>query len=124
MRNIMSKRIQHFSWSHPAFTAVEILLLLILVLCVCGQWYILFMMVCITTFISISMLLLSTMYQMNRNSGSDDYHHPFTYLPTYRILDSLADPRPSRSEQERIEQQGEDFKPFVFKDHPEDSEHE
>jgi len=37
---------------------------------------------------------------------------------------SVVDPRPSRSEQERIEQEQEDFKPFVFKDHPEDGRHE
>ena len=36
----------------------------------------------------------------------------------------MLDPRPSRSEQELIERRDEEFKPFVFKDHPEDSEHE
>jgi len=114
----MSKRIHHFSWSHPAFTVVEVLLLLVLTLCVLRQWSILFILVCMTAFFGISMLLFSTMHQMNRNSGSDDYHHPFSC-----ILYSMVDPRPSRSEQERIERQ-EEFKPFVFKDHPEDSEHE
>jgi len=40
------------------------------------------------------------------------------------MLYSVVDPRPSRSDQERIERQVEDFKPFIFKDHLEDSGHE
>lgn len=118
MINIMSNRIRQFSWSHPAFTVVEILLILVLTLCVLGQWSILFILTCITAFYGVSMLLFSTMYQMNRNSGSSDHHYPFTYLPTYPMLDSLFDRSQSHSEQELQE---EEFKPFHFKDHAEDS---
>ena len=118
MRNIMSKRIKHFSWSHPAVTLLEVLLLLVLTLCVLGQWSLLFMLIGMTILISIIVLIFSMLYQMYRNAGSDDYHHPFSC-----ILYSLVDP-PSRSEQELNERKTEEFKPFVFKDHPEDSEYE
>ena len=114
----MSKRIKHFSWSHPAVTILEVLLLLVLTLCVLGQWSLLFMLIGMTILISIIVLIFSMLYQMYQNAGSDDYHHPFSC-----ILYSLVDP-PSRSEQELIERKAEEFKPFVFKDHPEDSEHE
>jgi len=69
-------------------------------------------------------LVSSTMLQVNRDSGSDDNHLPFTFLPIYRMFYSMVDPRPSRSEQERIERQQEDLKPFVFKEHSEDEGHE
>jgi hypothetical protein len=49
---------------------------------------------------------------------------PLPIFLVYRMLYSVVDPRPSLSEQERIERQEEDFKPFVFKDHPEDSGYE
>ena len=62
------------------------------------------------------MVIFSTMYQMYRNAGSDDYHRPFSC-----ILYSLVDP-PSRSEQELNERKTEEFKPFVFKVHSEDNE--
>ena len=118
MRNTMSKRIKHFSWSHPAVTILEVLLLLVLTLCVLGQWSLLFMLIGMTILISIIVLIFSMLYQTYQNAGSDDYHHPFSC-----ILYSLVDP-PSRSEQELNERKTEEFKPFVFKDHPEDSEHE
>jgi hypothetical protein len=85
---------------------------------VLGQWYLLFILVGMAIFLSIGVLVFSTMLHVNRDSGSDDNHLPLTYLPMYRMLYSVVDPRPSRSEQELIERQQEDFKPFVFKDHP------
>src|SRR2546429_9754367 len=69
-------------------------------------------------FLNIIVLLFSTARQLNRDYGFHDNRLPF-YLTFYNMLNSVVDPRPSRSEQERIEQQQEDFKPFVFKDHPE-----
>jgi hypothetical protein len=124
MNNSMSNRMQRFFAFHPAYLAVVALLLLVLDLGVFGQWYLLFILVGMTIFFSISVLVFSTMLQVNRNSGSDDNHPPFTYLSMYGVLYSVVDPRPSRSEQERIERQAEDFKPFVFKDHLEDNGHE
>ena len=109
---------KHFSWSHPAFTILEVLLLLVLTLCVLGQWSLLFMLIGMTILISIIVLIFSMLYQMYQNAGSDDYYHPFSCM-----LYSMLDPRPSRSEQELIERREEEFKPFVFKDHPEDSGH-
>jgi hypothetical protein len=119
MRNTINERIKHFSWSHPAFTVVEVLLLLVLTLCLLGQWSLLFMLIGLVIFISINGLIFSMLYQTYRNASSDDYHHPFSCM-----LYSMLDPLPSRSEQELIERREEEFKPFVFKDHPEDSAHE
>jgi hypothetical protein len=125
MRNILSQKIQTFFVFHQSFlTLLLVILLLVLSLCVFEQWYLLFMLVFMTIFFSISELLFSTMYHINRNSGSDDYYYPFTYIPTYRMLESWVDPCTSRSEQEGIERQEEDFKPFVFKHHPVDSGYE
>jgi hypothetical protein len=98
---------------------VAVLLLLVLGLGVLGQWSLLFMLIGMTIVVSINVLIFSMMYQMYRNVGSDDYHHPFSCM-----LYSLVDPRASCSEQERIERQAEEFKPFVFKDHPEVSGYE
>jgi len=77
------------------------------------------MLIGITILIRINVLIFSMMYQTYRNASSDDYHHPFSCM-----LYSMLDSRPSRSEQELIERREEEFKPFVFKDHPEDNEHE
>lgn len=119
MKNILSQKINNFFVLHPAFlTLLLIILLLVLSLGVFGQWYLLFMLIGLAIIISINVLIFSMMYQTYRNAGSDDYHHPFSCM-----LYSLVDP-PSRSEQERIERKAAEFKPFVFKDHPEDSEHE
>jgi Ca2+/Na+ antiporter len=115
----MSKRIQSFSWTHPAITIVEVVLLIVLTLCVLGQWSFLFMLIGMTLLVSINVLIFLLMYKMYRNEDSDDYYHPFSCM-----LNSLVDPCSSRSEQEHIERQEEEFKPFVFKDHPENSEHE
>lgn len=112
MRNTISMKLQRFFVFHPNFlTLLLVILLLVLVLGVFGQWYLLFMLAFMAIFFSISELLFSTMYQLNRNASSDDCQHPFSC-----ILYSLVDPEPSRSMQERIERQEEEFKPFVFKD--------
>jgi hypothetical protein len=118
MRNTINERIKHLYWLHPAFTIAEVLLILVLTLCLLGQWFFLFVLIGLAIIISINVLIFSMMYQTYRNAGSDDYHHPFSCM-----LYSLDDP-PSRSEQELIERKAEEFKPFIFKDHPEDSEHE
>ncbi len=114
---------QRFFAFRLALAAGMALLLVMLVLGVLGQWYLVFILVGMPIFLSISVLVFSTMLHVNRDSGSDDNHLPFTFLPMYRMLYSVVDPRPSRSEQERIERQQEDFKPFVFKEHPEDGGH-
>jgi hypothetical protein len=124
MSNSMSNKMQHFLAFHPAILVVVALLLSVLGLGVLGLWDLIFIPVGLTIFFSISVLVFLTMLQVSRNSGSDDNHLPFTYLPMYGMLYSVVYPRPSGSEQERIERQEQDFKPFVFKDHPEDSEHE
>jgi len=121
----MNNKMQRFLAFHPAILVVVALLLLALGLGVLGLWDLIFIPVGITIFFSISVLVFSTMHQVKRNSGSDDNNLlPFAYLPMYRMMYSVFDPRPSRSEQERIERQAEDLKPFVFKDYPKDSGHE
>jgi hypothetical protein len=45
-------------------------------------WYLIFRLVGMTIFFGISVLVSSTMIHVNRNSGSDDNHLPFTYLPS------------------------------------------
>ncbi len=125
MSNSMNNKMQRFLAFHPAILVVVALLLLALGLGVLGLWDLIFIPVGITIFFSISVLVFSTMHQVKRNSGSDDNNLlPFAYLPMYRMMYSVFDPRPSRSEQERIERQAEDLKPFVFKDYPKDSGHE
>lgn len=107
----MSKRMKQFSWSHPAFTVVEVSLLLVLTLCILGQWSLVFMLTGMSIFLSIIVLIFSLMYQLSRNASSDVYHHPFSCM-----LYSLVDPHE--------EHQEEEFKPFVFKDHPAENGHE
>ena len=107
----MSKRMKQLSWSHPAFTVVEVSLLLVLTLCILGQWSLVFMLTGMSIFLSMIALIFSLMSQLSRNVGSDVYHHPFSCM-----LYSLVDPHE--------EHQEEEFKPFVFKDHPEENGHE
>ena len=73
----MSKRMKQFSWSHPAFTVVEVSLLFVLTLCILGQWSLVFMLTGMGIFLSIIVLIFSLMSQLSRNASSDVYHHPF-----------------------------------------------
>jgi hypothetical protein len=116
MSNPEVNRKQRFFAFRLAFKVGVALLLVMLVLGVLGQWALVITLVGMAIFLSISVLVFSTMIQVNRDSGSDDNHLPFTFLPMYRMLYSVVDPRPSRSEQERSERQQEDLKPFVFKE--------
>ena len=118
MSNKMINRKQRFFAFRRAHAAGMAILLVILVLGVLGHWDLALTLVGMVIFLSISVLLFSTARQVNRDYGFHDNRLPF-YLTFYNMLNSVVDPRPSRSEQERIEQQQEDFKPFVFKDHPE-----
>src|ERR1700680_2401701 len=103
MSNPEVNRKQRFFAFRLAFKVGVALLLVMLVLGVLGQWALVITLVGMAIFLSISVLLFSTMIQVNRDSGSDDNHLPFTFLPMYRMLYSVVDPRPSRSEQERSE---------------------
>ena len=123
MNNPVVNRKQRFFAFRLAFQAGVALLLVMLVLGALGQWDLAITLVAMVILLSLIVRVSSTMLQVNRDSGSDDNHLPFTFLPMYRMLYSVVDPRPSRSEQERIERQQEDFKPFVFKEHPEDGGH-
>ena len=123
MSDKMINRKQRFFAFRPALAAGMAILLVILVLGVLGHWDLALTLVGMVIFLSISVLLFSTARQVNRDYGLHDNRLPF-YLTFYNMLNSVVDPRPSRSEQERIEQEQEDFKPFVFKDHPEDGRHE
>lgn len=115
MRNIINKKIPNYIMSNSDLQTLLLSLLLgVLVIAVLGQWEILFILIGMTIIFGINALNFSMLYQMYRNVGSDDYYHPFSCM-----LNSLAD-----SHQERIEPKEEDFKPFVFKDNPEDSGHE
>src|SRR2546429_7298733 len=118
MSNKMINRKQRFFAFRPAHAAGMAILLVILVLGGLGHWDLALTLVGMVIFLSISVLLFSTARQVNRDYGFHDNRLPFN-LTFYNMLNSVVDPRPSRSEQERIEQQQEDFKPFVFKDHPE-----
>jgi hypothetical protein len=119
MSNKMINRKQRFFALRRTHVAGMAILLVILVLGVLGHWDLALTMVGMVIFLSISMLLFSTARQVNRDYGFHDNRLPF-YLTFYNMLNSVVDPRPSRSEQERIERQQEDFKPFVFKEHAED----
>ena len=120
MSNIKINWKQHFSAFRRALVVGVALLMVMLVLGALGRWDLAITLVGMAILLSISVLVFSTMLQVNRDSGSDDNHLPFTFLPMYRMLYSVVDPRPSCSEQERIERQQEDLKPFVFKEDPED----
>jgi len=123
MSDKMINRKQRFFAFRRTHAAGMAILLVILVLGVLGHWDLALTLVGMVIFLSISVLLFSTARQVNRDYGLHDNRLPF-YLTFYNMLNSVVDPRPSRSEQERIEQEQEDFKPFVFKDHPEDGRHE
>ena len=123
MSDKMINRKQRFFAFRPALAAGMAILLVILVLGGLGHWDLALTLVGMVIFLSISVLLFSTARQVNRDYGLHDNRLPF-YLTFYNMLNSVVDPRPSRSEQERIEQEQEDFKPFVFKDHPEVGRHE
>jgi hypothetical protein len=99
MSNKMINRKQRFFALRRTHVAGMAILLVILVLGVLGHWDLALTMVGMVIF--------------------HDNRLPF-YLTFYNMLNSVVDPRPSRSEQERIERQQEDFKPFVFKEHAED----
>lgn len=120
MSNTKINRKQHFSAFRRALVVGVTLLMVMLVLGALGLWNLAIILVGMAIFLSLSVLVCSTMLQVNRDSGSDDNHLPFTFLPMYRMLYSVVDPRPSRSEQERMERQQEDLKPFVFKEDPGD----
>ena len=123
MSNIKINRKQHFSAFRKALVVGVTLLMVMLVLGAFGRWDLAITLVAMIILLSLSVLVSSTMLQANRDSGSDDNHLPVTFLPIYRMLYSVVDPRPSRSEQERIERQQEDLKPFVFKQDSEDGGH-
>ena len=123
MSDKMINRKQRFFAFRRAHAAGMAILLVILVLGVLGHWDLALTLVGMVIFLSISVLLFSTARQVNRDYGLHDNRLPFN-LTFYNTLNSVVDPRPSGSEQERIEQEQEDFKPFVFKDHPEVGRHE
>src|SRR5438128_10291524 len=97
MSNIKINRKQHFSAFRRAFVVGMALLIVMLVLGALGRWDLAITLVGMAIFLSLSVLVFSTMFQVNRASGSDDNHLPFTYLPMYRMLYSVVDPRPSSS---------------------------
>jgi hypothetical protein len=65
---------------------------------------------------SLIVFVFRTILEINRSSGSDDNHLPFTFNPIYRALYSMVDPRTSLSMQVEIERNQGELKPFVFKE--------
>src|SRR6266581_2602953 len=97
MNNPVVNRKQRFFAFRLPFQAGVALLLVMLVLGALGQWDLAVTLVAMVILLSLIVLVSSTMLQVNRDSGSDE---------------------------ERIERQQEDLKPFVFKEHSEDEGHE
>jgi hypothetical protein len=92
------------------------LLLIATILVVLGQEAFACAFLATIVFYSLTILVFRTILGVNRSSGSDDNHLPFTFNPLYRGLYSIVDPRLSRSAQEEIERSQGELKPFVFKE--------
>ena len=121
MRNTKINRKQH-SFAFRLTLAVGLTFLLVtLILGALGQWNRAVTLDAMVIFFS---LLVLTVHKVTRPSshvsdlGMTVYG--FFFLPFYSRIDPLR----LYAEHEQIERQEEDFKPFVFKDHPEDGRHE
>src|SRR5438552_14953792 len=106
----MNKRF--FGQFRLAAIGVIALLLTMIVLIVMGQAAFVCAFLAMVVLYGFAVFVMRTMLEVNRSSGSDDNHLPFTYNPVYRVLYSMVDSRPSRSAQEEIERSQGELKPF------------